>query len=78
MSKLQGENQVLTDLLMKAKSYVANKEWDQARDTADVGIASIATLKHGGIPGDSRVGDTTLNVWLDRFWNLLDNNNLML
>tara|TARA_B100000780_G_C20992457_1_gene396915 strand:- start:649 stop:897 length:249 start_codon:yes stop_codon:yes gene_type:complete len=62
----------------KVKDYVADKEGNKARDYADMGIAHLAYLKEDGAQGEDVIEGTTINLWLERFWQQLENNGLML
>ncbi len=62
----------------KCKDYIALKEDNKARDYCDVGIAHLAFLKEDGANGDDIIEGSTINLWLERFWQQLENNNLML
>ena len=72
------EKQILHNCLDKAKSFYKLGDKDKARDYCDMGIAHLAFLKEDGANGDDIIEGSTINLWLERFWQQLENNNLML
>jgi hypothetical protein len=62
----------------KCKDYIAAKDDSKARDYCDMGIAHLAYLKEDGAKGTDVIEGSPINLWLERFWQQLENNNLML
>jgi len=70
----------ITKAWEKGKEAVKNKEWDEARDFFDFGIAMVAqhTLDEG-LSDKDYIEGVRREVWLTRFWKVgLENNNLLL
>ena len=68
----------LTECFSKAKKYYKDGEHDKARDYCDMGIAYVAQKKEDGASGEDLIENVKINLWLERFWMLLENNKLML
>ena len=62
----------------QAKSFYKLGERDKARDYCDMGIAYVAQKKEDGASGEDLIENVKINLWLERFWMLLENNKLML
>jgi len=63
----------------KAKELIKEGDEDEARDVLDACIAIVANEKHiNGKTEDEMLEGVTIGVWLKRFWNTLENNNLLL
>ena len=75
---MQIKRQVLHHCLDQAKEMFKLGEKDKARDYCDMGIAHLAYLKEDGANGTDIIEGSTINLWLERFWQQLENNNLML
>ena len=43
-----------------------------------MGIAHLAFLKEDGANGEDIIEGSTINLWLERFWQQLEINGLML
>ena len=79
MEKLKNiKNGQLHKHYAKIKNYLVIKDKDKARDYCDMGIAHLAFLKEDGASGTDVIEGTTINLWLERFWQQLENNGLML
>tara|TARA_R110000796_G_scaffold104011_5_gene213538 strand:- start:1203 stop:1433 length:231 start_codon:yes stop_codon:yes gene_type:complete len=72
------ERQVLHHCLSQAKHFIKLEERDKARDYTHMGIAYTASRKSNGLKGDDSVEGVKIDLWLERFWMFLENNNLML
>ena len=68
----------------KAKELIKEGKRDEARDILDACICIIGEIKYTNKRTDEGKGEedelegVTIGVWLKRFWNALENNNLML
>lgn len=71
------KKQILHPCLLQAKQFYKLGEKDQARDFAEMGIAYVASRKHNGMKDDDEVEGVRIELWLERFWNFLENNDLM-
>ena len=79
MEKLKNiKNGQLHKHYAKIKNYLVVKDKDKARDYCDMGIAHLAFLKEDGAQGEDVIEGSTINLWLERFWQQLENNGLML
>ena len=67
-----------TGIIKNVKIILTLKEDNKARDYCDMGIAHLAYLKEDGANGTDIIEGSTINLWLERFWQQLENNNLML
>ena len=72
------EKQTLNYCFSKAKEYYKSGDMDNARDFLDMGIAFVAIKKQEGMDGEDLIEDVKINLWLDRFWNKLENWGLLL
>ena len=72
------KKQVLHHCYAKAKEMMKANQPDKARDYCDMGIAHLAYLKEDGAKGTDVIEGSPINLWLERFWQQLENNNLML
>jgi hypothetical protein len=72
------ERQILHNCFDKAKSFYKLGEKDKARDYCDLGIGFCASKKEHGMDGEDLIEDIRINLWLDRFWQFLENKNLLL
>ena len=63
----------------KAKELIKEGKRDEARDILDACICIIGEIKYTNKRTDEdELEGVTISVWLKRFWNALENNNLML
>ena len=63
----------------KAKELLKEGNRDEARDILDACISIVAEVKYTNNKGEEdELEGVTISVWLKRFWNALENNNLML
>mgnify|MGYP000063687364 FL=1 len=72
------EKQILHHCQIKAKEYLKAGERDKARDYCDMGIAYTASRRSNGMTDKDEVEGVRIELWLERFWMFLENNNLML
>jgi len=72
------KNGTLHRHFQKAKMFIERKDNDKARDYCDMGIAYVAQKKEDGASGEDLIENVKINLWLERFWMLLENNKLML
>ena len=75
---MKPKKQILHHCLEQAKFQFKLGNTDKARDQCDFGIAWVATKKLEGMGGDDLIEDIRINLWLERFWLYLENNNLLL
>ena len=69
----------LTATFSKAKSLIQSNKMDEARDMCDLGLVKIAQHRlMDGYGVEDKVERVKIGVWLERFWFLLENNNLLL
>ena len=63
----------------KAKELIKEGNKDEARDVLDACIAIVAEVKYtNNKTEEDELEGVRIGVWLKRFWNTLENNNLML
>jgi hypothetical protein len=72
------QRQVLHNCLDKAKHFITLGEQDKSRDYCDMAIAFIAEKRIEGYKAKDTIEDVRVELWLERFWMFLENNNLML
>jgi len=72
-----GRKYILTDCLRKAKQTIKLKEWEKATDLADLGIVYTLIYKDNDIKEEDKIEGVTLSLWKERFWGILENNNLL-
>jgi len=72
------ERQVLHHCFDQAKEYYKSGNKDKARDYLDMGIGYVAVKKIDGMDGEDLIEDVRINLWLERFWNYLENKGLLL
>lgn len=72
------EKQTLHYCFSKAKEMLKLDNKNKARDYADMGIAFIANKRGKGYKAKDLIEDVRVELWLERFWMLLENNKLML
>ena len=72
------ERQILHNCLDKAKSFYKLGDKDKARDHCDLGIGFCASKKEHGMDGEDLIEGVRINLWLDRFWQNLENWGLLL
>jgi len=69
----------LTTTFSKAKSLIQSNKMDKARDMCDLGLVKVAQHRlMDGYGIEDKVERVKIGVWLERFWFLLENNNLLL
>jgi len=63
----------------KAKELIKEGNKDEARDILDACIAIVAEVKYTNDKSEKdELEGVAIGVWLKRFWNMLENNNLLL
>lgn len=63
----------------KAKELIKEGNKNKARDILDACIAIVAEVKYTNNKTEKdELEGVTIGVWLKRFWNTLENNNLLL
>jgi hypothetical protein len=72
------ERQILHHCLAQAKSKYKSGDKDLARDFADMGIGYVASKRHNGMGAKEKVEGVRIELWLERFWNFLENKGLLL
>jgi hypothetical protein len=72
------QRQILHNCLDKAKHFIKLGERDKSRDYADMGIAFVAEKRIEGYGAKDTIEDVRVELWLERFWMFLENNDLML
>ena len=73
------EKLVLTPLFEGAKKGIKDNRRNEARDLCDMGIANVANKRaKEDYEMDDFIEDIRVETWLKRFWNLLENNDLLL
>lgn len=75
--KKKDEKYILTDCLYKVKQAIKSKEWEKATDLADLGIVYTLIYKDNGVEEEEEVEGVKLSLWKNRFWGILENNNLL-
>jgi len=75
---MKPQKQILHNCLEQAKQYLKLGNKEQSRDQCDMGIAWIATKKIEGMGGEDLIEGIKIDLWTDRFWLYLENNDLML
>jgi hypothetical protein len=69
---------ILHNCLDKAKEFIILGERDKARDYLDMGIAWVAEKRIEGYGAKDTIEDVRVELWLERFWMCLQNNDLLL
>mgnify|MGYP003651645306 CR=1 FL=1 len=72
------QKQILHNCLDKAKEMLKVGERDKARDHLDRGIAWVAEKRIEGYGATDLIEDVRVELWLERFWMTLENNDLLL
>ena len=68
----------LTTVYNEARTLVDSNKMDEARDMCDLGIVQVAQHRLDGAQVEDKIERVKIGVWLERFWFLLENNNLLL
>jgi hypothetical protein len=61
-----------------ARTAVNNGNMDEARDLFDKGLVKVATARGEGMEDKDLLDGVRIELWLERFWYGLENNNLLL
>ena len=72
------KNGTLHRCFAKAKLLLEKGDKNRARDYCDMGIGYVALKKEKGFDGEDLLENFKINLWLERFWMLLENNKLLL
>jgi hypothetical protein len=72
------KKQVLHHCLQQAKDMLKLGETDKARDYFDMGISFVAEKRIAGYKAKDTIEDIRVELWLERFWMGLENNDLLL
>ena len=66
------------NFFLSNKHILEKGDKNRARDYCDMGIGYVALKKEKGFDGEDLLENVKINLWLERFWMLLDNNKLLL
>lgn len=70
---------LLTRTFNKSKLLLEKNEYGRARDLIDSCIAILGNERYYNNKGaEDKLEGVRIKVWLERFWYLLENNNLLL
>tara|TARA_B110000037_G_C16631580_1_gene306657 strand:- start:234 stop:461 length:228 start_codon:yes stop_codon:yes gene_type:complete len=72
------EKQILHNCFAQAKKHLKEGNKDEARNQLDMGIAWVAEKRIEGYKAKDTIEDIRVELWLERFWMTLENNNLLL
>jgi hypothetical protein len=73
------EKLILTPLFEGAKKCIKDNRPNEARDLCDMGIAHLANLRiYEDIDLEDDFEGIKVGTWLKRFWNFLENHDLLL
>ena len=72
------KNGTLHRCFAKANLLLEKGDKNRARDYWDMGIGYVALKKEKGFDGEDLLENVKINLWLERFWMLLENNKLLL
>jgi|TARA_R110001592_G_scaffold362414_1_gene676145 hypothetical protein len=72
------ERQILHNCFDQAKLQYKLGNKNEARDHCDRGIGFCASKKEHGMSGEDLIEGVRINLWLDRFWQNLENWELLL
>jgi hypothetical protein len=61
-----------------ARQAVTNGKMDEARDLFDKGLVKVATARCEGLGDKDLLDGVRIELWLERFWYGLENNNLLI
>jgi len=62
----------------EAREAVNNNEMDKARDLFDTGLVIVAMARDEGMGDKELIEGVRIELWLERLWYGLENNNLLL
>lgn len=68
----------ITKIYAEAREAVKNNEMDKARDLFDTGLVIVAQAREEGLSGKDLIEDVRVELWLERLWYGLENNNLLI
>lgn len=70
---------LLTRTFNKSKIYLKKEQPDKARDLIDSCIAILGNERYYNNKDiEDKLEGVRIKIWLERFWYLLENNNLLL
>ena len=72
------EKQILHNCFDKAKLNLEIGDRDKARDYLDMMIGFVAAKRSNGLQAKDKIEGVRVELWLERAWMTLENNNLML
>ena len=72
------EKQILHTCFDKAKLNLETGNPDKARDYLDMMIGYVAAKRSNGLKAKDKIEGVRVELWFERAWMTLENNNLML
>jgi hypothetical protein len=78
MAIKNSQRQTLHYCYQQARSFMKEGNIEQARDHCDMGITWVAQKRIEGYKATDLIEDVRVELWLERFWCFLENNNLLL
>jgi hypothetical protein len=72
------EKQILHTCFYKAKECISFSKMDEARNYLDNMIGYIAAKRNEGYDANDKIEGVKVDLWLERAWCTLENNNLLL
>jgi len=67
----------LQECLNKAKKALKQKNYNDVYYYTDLGSTYVLINKDSGVEEDEKIEGTKLNLWRERFYSLLEVNNLL-
>ena len=68
----------ITKIYDEAREAVKNNEMDKARDLFDTGLLVVAQAREEGLSDKDLIEDVRVELWLERLWYGLENNDLLI
>jgi len=68
----------ITKIYAEAREAVKNNEMDKARDLFDTGLVIVAQAREEGLSDKDLIEDVRVELWLERLWYGLENNDLLI
>jgi hypothetical protein len=68
----------ITKIYAEAREAVKNNEMDKARDLFDTGLMIVAQAREEGLSDKDLIEDVRVELWLERLWYGLENNDLLI
>lgn len=72
-----GYDNILQDTFSEVKSCIDEKNFERALDLSDMGMVYILKHKDNGVKEDDKIEGVTLELWRERFFGILERNNLL-